>query len=152
MDPDLWLIESYRDFLALRRELLAEAANSVLMQLRAGTMSLIDLGVSGGVAVSDEEEIELQGLNHWVAQQGLAAGVLGHELAPEDSEFAPTVLDLAWPDGVQAELSDPVAVLLNEPERVVAEASSAGYRCFTSGEEFRQYIDSEILGETEDAA
>ncbi len=152
MDPGVWSIDSYRDFLALRRELLAEASNSVLMQLRTGAMSLTNLGAGGGVAASDEEEIELQDLNHWIEQRGLSAGILGHELAPRGNEFAPTVLDLAWPDGVQSELSEPVAVLLNEPERVVAEASSAGYRCFTSGEDFRQYIDSEILGETEDAA
>lgn len=152
MEPAVWSIDDYREFLALRRTLLAEAANSVLMQLRTGTMSLANLGTGGGVAASDEEEIELQNLNRWVEQQGLSAGILGHELAPRDGELAPTVLDLAWPDGVQSELSDPVAVLLNEPERVVAEASSAGYRCFTSGADFRQYIESEILGDAEDAA
>ena len=35
-DPELWRIDRYPDFLAARRELLAEAANTLLNQLRWG--------------------------------------------------------------------------------------------------------------------
>jgi hypothetical protein len=38
---------------------------------------------------------------------------------------------LAWPNGIQKELSQPVAVLLNEGTDTIAIASRAGYRCFT---------------------
>ena len=37
-DPALWRIDRYPDFLAARRELLAEAANAFLAQLRFGAM------------------------------------------------------------------------------------------------------------------
>ncbi len=148
----LWTIDRYPEFLEQRRKLLADAANAVLTQLREGTMSPSHLEAAGGVAVDDDEELELLGLNDWVKQQGLAAGVLGHELAAEDSEVTPTVLDLAWPEGVQAELSEPVVVLLNEPKEVVEAASSAGFRCFNSVAAFQQYVETEILGEAADAA
>src|SRR5699024_7262072 len=37
-DPSLWRVERYRDFLAARREMLAEAAQSFLEELREGTI------------------------------------------------------------------------------------------------------------------
>jgi hypothetical protein len=37
MDPALWKIENYSDFLTARRELLAEAANGFLGELAGGT-------------------------------------------------------------------------------------------------------------------
>jgi hypothetical protein len=55
------------------------------------------------------------------------------------------VFDLAWPNGVQEELSQPVAVLLNETSDTIAIASQAGFRCFTATEEFRRYVYSEVL-------
>jgi hypothetical protein len=55
------------------------------------------------------------------------------------------VFDLAWPNGVQEELSQPVAVLLNEGADVIGLASAGGYRCFTSTKQFKDYIESEVL-------
>ena len=55
------------------------------------------------------------------------------------------IFDLAWPSGLQDELSAPVAVLLNESADTIAMASGAGYRCFTSADAFRKYISSEVL-------
>ena len=57
------------------------------------------------------------------------------------------VFDLAWPQGIQEELSQPVAVLLNEGSEVIALASGAGYRCFTSVDAFKSYVNHEILVE-----
>lgn len=51
------------------------------------------------------------------------------------------------PQGIQEELSQPVAVLLYETGEVVALASQAGFRCFTSVEGFRQYVQDEVLHE-----
>ena len=55
------------------------------------------------------------------------------------------MFDLAWPNGIQEELSQPVAVLLNESTETLAIASQAGFRCFTSIEDFRKYVETEIL-------
>jgi hypothetical protein len=52
---------------------------------------------------------------------------------------------LAWPNGIQEELSQPVAALLSEGTEVIAVASQAGYRCFTTVAEFKRYVQAEIL-------
>lgn len=55
------------------------------------------------------------------------------------------VSDLAWPNGIQEELSQAVAVLLNESTETIGIASQAGCRCFTSIDEFRRYVENDIL-------
>ncbi len=63
------------------------------------------------------------------------------------------MLDLAWPRGLQVELSEPVALLLNEPLDVYQAAVRHGYRPFTRRDELRSYaLDLETLGVTESAA
>jgi hypothetical protein len=42
-------------------------------------------------------------------------------------------------------LSAPIAVLLNEAPEILALASKAGFRCFTSSADFRTYVETEIL-------
>ena len=49
------------------------------------------------------------------------------------------------PNGLQEELSQPVVVLLNEDAATMALASQAGFRCFSSGESFRNYVSIEVL-------
>ena len=65
--------------------------------------------------------------------------------------FTFPVLDLAWPNGLQEELSQPVAVLLNEDAATVTLASQAGFRCFTEASAFKRYVKSEVLAEAGDA-
>ena len=55
------------------------------------------------------------------------------------------VFDLAWPTGLQEELSQPVVVLLNADAATMALASQAGFRCFTSSNSFRNYVSTEVL-------
>ena len=88
-------------------------------------------------------------LNAWVAEQGLPRGILSYDFADTETGEQKAVFDLAWPNGIQQELSQPVAVLLNEDAEVIVLASSAGYRCFTSPMNFRQYVENEVLSKTE---
>lgn len=48
---------------------------------------------------------------------------------------------------MQEELSQPVAVLLNEGAGTIAIASQTGFRCFTDVGEFQQYVRDEVLVE-----
>jgi len=64
--------------------------------------------------------------------------------APETGEQQ-AVFDLAWPEGLQEELSQPVPVLLNEEPKTVALASSAGFRVFTDVIAFKTYVEREVL-------
>ena len=162
MDPNLWRAEHYLEFLEARKVLLAEETNRRLADLLHGDSRwLARLSTAGAAAVpvppvkvvggitSEQEEQELEALNAWVAEQGLPRGIVSFDFADGATGEQQAVFDLAWPSGIQQELSQPVAVLLNEEAEVVALASGAGYRCFTDTMNFRRYVSSEILFQTE---
>jgi hypothetical protein len=71
---------------------------------------------------------------------------LAYDFADPHSGEQKAVFDLAWPNGVQEELSEPVAVLLNEEGGIIAIASQAGFRCFTTTDDFTRYVENEIQG------
>ena len=151
-DPDLWRIERYADFLAARKVLLADEANRRLADLLHGDLRWLDgpapaipaWPVLGGIT-SEEEERALEELNGWIEEQGLPKGRIAHDLADVETGAQVAVLDLAWPEGLQPGLSGPVAVLFDESAEILQLASAAGYRCYTSGSEFRAYVAREVL-------
>lgn len=153
MNRDLWKIENYPAFLEARRELLAAEANRQLESLLHGENRWLAEAapityaspVLGGVA-SDEEESALRSVNKWLEEQGLSAGQLGFELVDDATGAQLALLDLAWPDGVQAELTEPVALLLDESAELLTLANAANYRCFVTIEEFQAYVRHEVLG------
>jgi hypothetical protein len=100
----------------------------------------------GGVA-SAGEETELRQLQAWVAERGFDRGRYLHEVSDEATGEALAVLDLAWPEGLQRELSEPVALLLDEGPELLALANRQGYRCFTDIASFKDYVARELLGE-----
>lgn len=153
MDPNLWKIENFRDFLEARKVLLAAELNRRMEDLLHGDTRWLDgaapvsaPAASNGGITSEDEERELERVNAWMESQGLPRGVLSYDFADSTTGEQRAVFDLAWPNGVQEELSQPVAVLLNEGDHLFAIASQAGYRCFTSTELFKGYVKQEILG------
>lgn len=153
MDPELWKAERFLDFLEARRELLAAELNRRMEELLHGDTRWLAgpaaaapaTVVVGGGITSEEEEAELIALNTWVEAQGLPRGVLGYDFADPETGAQRAVFDLAWPSGLQEELSEPVAVLLDEEVATVRFAGQAGFRCFTDGASFRRYVESQIL-------
>lgn len=155
MDPALWKISNFRDFLEARKELLAGEVNRRLKDLLhgedhwlagSGAPAIASVSLVGGIT-SEDEERELETLNSWMEERGLPAGVLSFDFADEQTGAQKAVFDLAWPNGIQEELSQPVAVLLNEGAETIAIASQAGFRCFTSTAEFKRHVLTEVLGE-----
>lgn len=155
MDQLLWKIENYPAFLDARRALLADAVNQCMTELLHGDTRWMAgrplavpaaAAVSGGIA-DEEEEQRLEELNDWVEAQGLPRGELAFDFSDPDTGEQKAVFDLAWPSGLQEELSEPVAVLLNESAGTIALASQAGFRCFTDVGEFQQYVMTEVVVE-----
>jgi len=155
MDPDLWRVERYLDFLEARKRLLAERTNELLRDLYHSDLptptspEITEPGAAAGADVpggieSAEEEETLRGLNRWVQAIGLPRGQMAYELVDSDTGEPLAVLDLAWPDGLQVGLSDAVAVLLNEGMALLQIASREGYRCFTDVESFQEYVETEV--------
>ena len=156
-DPELWRIENYRAFLEARKALLAEETNRRLIELLHGDTRWLEgptftaqaaPAVLGGITSEDEEK-ELEAANAWVRELGLPGGTLSYEFADPETGEPEAVFDLVWPNGIQEELSQPVALLLNEPAETIAAANRAGFRCFTSCEDFKGYVEEEILMETD---
>jgi len=152
-DPKLWKLENYREFLEERRKLLAAETNRCMEDLLHGDVRWLAWAAKpaeapvvlvGGIT-SEAEEEELEILNDWVEAQGLPRGVLAFDFADQVSGEQKAVFDLAWPNGIQEELSQPVAVLLNENSETLALASRAGFRCFTAAQDFKDYVEKDIL-------
>jgi hypothetical protein len=155
MDPTLWKIENFREFLEARKALLAAELNKRMEELLhgdtrwlAGASAVVSTAapVGGGIS-SEEEEKKLEALSAWMEERGLPRGILAYDYADPDTGEQKAVFDLAWPSGIQEELSQPVAVLLNESSEIIALASQAGFRCFTSVKEFQRYVQTEVLVE-----
>jgi hypothetical protein len=152
-DPALWKTDRYLDFLEARKALLAAEANRRFEELlhgdtrwmgKAAPVVEAETPTMGGIT-SEVEEAELESLNDWVEGPGLPRGQIGFDYADPATGAQKALFDLAWPEGLQAGLSAPVAVLLNESADILALASGAGFRCFTTSADFRAYIETEIL-------
>lgn len=158
MDPDLWDLSRYHDFLAARRERLAKAGNEFLRSLYHGTVPEQELAktrpteaVVPGSVDSDDELRELIEIADWVLRHQLPEGEFEMELVDQETGNPLAILDLAWPEGLQPGLSEPVAVLLDENSATEEAANHAGFRFFTNGQSFRRYALREVLGEREGA-
>ena len=83
LEPEIWQVDRYDDFLAARRELLAEAANDFLETLRRGevpeekfeilVVEREPQSVPGGIGGEEEEDLLIE-VNQWVVDQGLPGG------------------------------------------------------------------------------
>lgn len=152
-DPTLWKIERFRDFLEARKALLAAELNRRMEELlhgddrwlaNAAALTPPTAALAGGIT-GEEEEAEIEAINGWVDARGLPRGVVGYDHADAETGEQKAVFDLAWPNGLQEELSQPVVLLLNEDAAIITLASQAGFRCFTDAESFQRYVESEVL-------
>lgn len=161
MDRNLWKMENYPDFLAARRILLAKKANEFLESLYKGAIpesepapSIYEVrraDVPGGFA-TEEEELIIREFNEWIVSQGLPSGEILYELVEEPTGEPLAILDIAWPNGLQEGLSQPVALLIDEERETEEVVSSMGYRYFRDTENFKSYVLREILAADELAA
>jgi hypothetical protein len=156
-DSSLWKIEKFREFIEARKALLASELNRCMEKLLhgdtrwlAGPAAAVPevVTIVGGIS-SEEEEFQIEELNKWMEEQSLPRGIEAYDFSDSDTGEQKAVFDLAWPMGIQEELTQPVAVLLNEGENVLAIANQAGFRCFTGIKEFQNYVKNEILSSEE---
>jgi len=165
-DPTLWKIENYKDFLEARKALLATATNDLLTELAHGLVDDSDddgeakpiethyevgpAETPGGIDGAEEEET-LNAVNAWVVETGLPAGLFLHEVQDAATGKTLAFLDLAWPNGLQVGLSQPVALLLNEPDATLKVANAHNFRYFTAVAEFKTHVEREVLAREPEA-
>lgn len=141
IDPELWKVENYEQFLQRRRELLAKGANDFLQSLYDDDVpSAIIETFTDRLApnvLDEDEENQLAEIAHWMEENGLNSGERNYVINDNGEEV---ILDIAWPDGVQTGLSKPLALLINESDDVCAAANRCGYTYLTDIQEFKDYV------------
>ena len=142
-DPQLWRPDRYLDFLAARRELLANAANTFLATLRDGTKPA-DEPLRPVVVVTEEDADDVRAgqVRALVAElvaAGCAQPALDAEIADPATGRVLGVAEAYWPDGLQPGQGNPVVLELDvNPE--LARMEELGYEVFTSVDALRGYV------------
>ena len=155
MDHTLWKVERYKDFLAERRKLLADAANEFLDALLTVTPVKVDYPTEltqVATTVSGEENDELQTLVSWAMTSGFPKPELHFEVCDLNSGEVLTIVNAAWPKGLQEGYSQPIALILDVDDQKVEMLNQAGYRFFTSIKAIRGYLKEQIDNGTKQAA
>lgn len=147
-DPELWHLDRYPDFLDARRRLLAAAANAFLGSLVRGAAvpSAAEVATAAQpVVVGEPDAMSLHALADEAVRLGLAAPEFDHEVVNEESREVQAWANLAWPNGVQAGLTQPVAYLTERSDELQGRFGELGWRCYTDEAALRRYFE-EILG------
>jgi len=148
VDEVLYKIENYEMFLEKRRELLAESTNAFLNSLISNSVEQVEIldyaNRTELESIDQEEETLLIDVDRWMLDKGLSEGLINYELTDEAGNVL-MIIDIAWPQGIQSGLSEPVALLINESISNYKIVNKHGFRYFTDPDEFKLYVQSNYL-------
>ncbi|KUP96514.1 GmrSD restriction endonuclease domain-containing protein [Thermobifida cellulosilytica] len=143
-DPALWRIERYRDFLAARRELLAEAAQSFLEELRSGAASTNETVLRPITVVSPEADdprtAQVRDLVDELLRLGYAEPITDTEIPDPETGRTLAVAEAFWPDGLQTGQGVPVVLELDPDAADLTRLKELGYEVFTSVDALLGYV------------
>jgi hypothetical protein len=145
-DPVLWRIDRYPDFLAARRELLAEAANSFLDQLRSGRAAGSLQPLARLTVVTEETEDvdsrrdQVTALVTELVELGCADPAVDCEVSDPATGEVLAIAEACWPEGLQPGLGDPVILELDPAAPDLARLKELGYEVFTSPDSLRRHV------------
>lgn len=154
MDESLWRVDRYSDFLAARRELLAQATNRFLDQLQSGRRADSLIGESHplpGTQAStatfkisasevDARDTEVASLARWIVELGYAAPDLDVEVVDPESGKQLAIAEAYWPSGLQEGLGEPVVLELDPEYADEDRLAALGFHVFTTIEGLREYV------------
>lgn len=145
-DKRLWEVENYREFLAARRELLAEAANRFLAGLRAGTLPRPAAALEPVVvadpkdATTNARTAQLTALVEDLVGMGYGRPALDVEIADPDTGRPLAVAEAHWPNGLQPGQGAPVVLELDPEEADLPRLGELGCEVFTSVDALREHV------------
>jgi len=142
-DPMLWRIDRYPDFLAARRELLAEAANTFLDQLRSGNAPDADQPLERRVVVVedlDSRRDQVMTLVAELVELGCADPAMDCEISDPATGEVLAIAEACWPEGLQPGQGGPVVLELDPEGADLPRLKELGYEVFTSIESLRGYV------------
>jgi hypothetical protein len=148
MDPSLWRIDRYLDFLEARRGLLAEASNSFLSGLSRGeSMLAVEApslaqgpAIPAPVDLQDDRAEDIDDLVAWMVKQGYASPETDVEVWDPNSARLFAVAEAFWPNGLQEGIGQPVVLKLDPDEGDEDSVASLGYMVFTTTQGLRDYV------------
>ncbi|MCH9733551.1 MAG: DUF262 domain-containing protein [Actinomycetia bacterium] len=148
-DPDLWRVERYSDFLATRRELLADSAQSFLDTLRTGQgphhdVALERLEVAEEV-IDDPRGEQVRALISELEGRGFATPVIDTEIPDPQTGVELAVAEAFWPDGLQHGIGSPVVLELDPDEADLPRLEELGYQVFTSVDALLGFVENESV-------
>lgn len=144
-DRQLWRIDRYADFLQARRELLADAANTFLAQLRDGARpqdarKLERLTVVPDARDERSREREVDVLIEELLGLGYVRPRRDDEVADPDDGRVLAVAEAHWPDGLQPGIGDPVVLELDADDMDRERMEGLGYLVFSTAAGLREYV------------
>ncbi|GAA2177226.1 DUF262 domain-containing protein [Arthrobacter parietis] len=137
-DKTLWTIDRYKEFLAARRQLLADAMNRVLEELWNGTAGA-DLERSALAPVTAGSIAGVQELIQDLAARGFAEGEVDSEVRDHESDELICVVEAKWSDGLQPGMTPPLVLELDGNGEELNRLASLGYLVFTDIEAVREH-------------
>lgn len=141
-DPELWRVERYTDFLAARRELLAQAIQSFLNELRNGVAPVSAELTPVTVVTEELDDVrvsQIKAMAEELVRLGYAEPALDSEIADPSTGRALAVAEAFWPDGLQAGQGNPVVLELDPAEADLPRLAELGYEVFTSVDALLSY-------------
>ncbi|MFL4476758.1 DUF262 domain-containing protein [Paeniglutamicibacter sp. ORCA_105] len=145
MDEDLWSIGRYREFLAARRQLLADAMNDVLDDLWHGTKtSDLERTAQAPPELTSEANM-VDDLVKELAELGLARAETNIEVRNRESGDLICVAEAYWADGLQPGMSSPAVLELDGNANELNELAALGYLVFTDVGAVRKYAEDLTL-------
>ncbi|MBG0816932.1 DUF262 domain-containing protein [Planomonospora sp. ID82291] len=155
-DPELWRVDRYRDFLVARRELLAQAAQSFLSELRDGASAAAAVELQPITVVADEQDdvraAQIKAMVEEIVRLGYAEPTLDSEIADPATGRALAVAEAFWPDGLQLGQDRPVVLELDPDVADLPRLEELGYLVFTSVDALLGYVNRRnmtVAGEEE---
>ena len=142
LDKKLWKIENYREFLAARRELLANAANGFLDSLLAGSAD--ELALIKLTPVQDEDTAErnadLNKLLLELSEYGVSAPELNVEIYHPETQELLGIAEAFWPNGLQPGIGEPVILELDKREIDEEKMDDLDARVFYTIRALKRYV------------
>lgn len=136
LDPDLWKVENYLDFLAARRELLAEAAQTFLEELATGSRPTTEEPLRPVTVLSNEPDdarsVQVREMVEELLRRGYAEPELDAVIADPVTGRPVAEAEAFWPEGLQHGLGKPVVLELDPEQADLPRLQELGYEVFTS--------------------
>lgn len=146
LDPELWKVENYPEFLEARRELLARAAEEFLDGLRSGTDSASSEPLRPVTLLPSDEPDDARAaqLNDMVTElhrQGYAEPELETVINDPVTGLMLAEAEAFWPDGLQHGRGNPVVLELDPEQANLPRLQALGYEVFTSVDSLLGFVD-----------